>query len=80
MGVRRLFSKGGQNFTEGARGDKNILIVLKMPKNILLSFKKVENHTILAGRGGEGGGKCLLFPSPADAHGPKLIQVWAPID
>jgi len=50
MGVRRLFSRGGQNFPEGG---KNILFALKMPKNILFSFKKVEKHTILVGQGGQ---------------------------
>jgi len=40
-----------------------------MPENILFSFKKVKKHTILAG---QGGGKCPLLPSPADAH------AWTP--
>jgi len=43
MGVRRLFSRGGQNFP----GGKNIIFALKMLNNILFSFKKVEKHTIL---------------------------------
>jgi hypothetical protein len=45
MGVRRLFSRGGQNFL--GQG-KNILFPQKMLKNILFSFKKVKKHTILA--------------------------------
>jgi len=51
MGVRRLFSRGGQNFPGGG---KNILFALKTPKNILFSPKKVKKHTILAGQGGQG--------------------------
>jgi len=45
MGVRRLFSRGGQNFPGWG---------LK--------------HTICLKRGGGGGGKGSLLPSPADAH------------
>jgi len=56
MGVRRLFSRGGQKRT----------ICLKNAKKQLFSFKKVEKHTM--GGGGGGGGKCPLLPSPADAH------------
>ncbi len=58
MGVHRLFSKGGQNFPGGAGGQKHTIclnaLMLKMPKNILFSFKKVEKHTILDGQGGGG--------------------------
>jgi len=64
MGVRKLFSREGQNFQGGG---KNILFALKMLKNILFSFKKVEKHTILASQEGPGG-NCPLLPSPADAH------------
>jgi len=53
MGVRRLFSRGGQNFPGG--GDKTYYF----------SSKKVEKHTILAGRGE---GKGPLLPTPSDAH------------
>jgi len=49
MGVRRLFSRGGQNFPGGQKHT----IGLKMPENILFSFKKVKKHTILAGQGGQ---------------------------
>ncbi len=60
MGVRRLFSRGGQNFPGGA-GGKNILFALRMPKNILFSFKKVKKHTILVGQGG-GGASAPSYP------------------
>jgi len=46
MGVRRLFSRRGQKNT----------IRLKMLKNLLFSFKKVEKHPILLAKGGGGGG------------------------
>jgi len=39
MGVRRLFSRGGQIF----QGGKNILFVLKMPKTCYFLFKKSKN-------------------------------------
>jgi len=42
--MRAKFSRGG---------GKNILFALKMPKNILFSFKKVKKHTILVGQGGQ---------------------------
>ncbi len=62
MGVRRLFSRGGQNFPGGSGvGEKTF----SLPKNTLFSFKKSQKHTIQAG---QGGGKCPLLPSPADAH------------
>jgi len=57
MGVRRLFCRGGQKFSRGAK-------TYYLPKNILFSFKKVEKHTILASPGG--GGKCPILSSPAD--------------
>jgi hypothetical protein len=60
MGVRRLFSRGGQKHTICLKNGQNILF------STLFSFKKVENHNILGGQGG--GGKCPLMPSPAGAH------------
>jgi len=42
MGVRRLFSRGGQNFSGGV-GQKHTLCLKKIPKNILFSFKKTYN-------------------------------------
>jgi len=50
MGVRRLFSRGGQNFPVGG---KNILFALKMPKNIIFSTKKVENILFCPAKGGQ---------------------------
>jgi len=51
MGVRRLFSRGGQNFPGGG---KNILFALKTPKNILFSSKKSQNILFWPARGGQG--------------------------
>ena len=51
MGVRRLFSRGGQNFPGG--GAKTYYLP-KKHLNILFSSKKVKKHTILAGQGGQG--------------------------
>jgi len=67
MGVRRLFSRGGQNFPGGS---KNILFAYKMPENIQFSFKKVKK-TYYFGQP-RGGGQCPLLPSPADAHANHL--------
>jgi len=62
MGVRRLFSRGGQNFPGG--GGKNILFALKTPKNILFSSKKSQKHTILAGQGGSRAPSCPPLRTP----------------
>jgi len=48
MGVRRLFSRGGQKF---AGGQKHI-ICLKMPY-ILFSFKKSKNILFWSAKGGQ---------------------------
>jgi len=48
MGVRRLFSKEGQNFPGDRGPGQKHTICLKMPKNILFSFRKVEKLNILA--------------------------------
>jgi len=51
MGVRRLFSRGGQNIPGGA---KTYYLPKKTLKNILFSPKIVKKHTILASQGGQG--------------------------
>jgi len=54
MGVRRLFSRGGQNFP----GE---------PKKCLkhtLFFQKVKKHTILAGQGGASAPSCPPLRTP----------------
>ncbi len=61
MGVRRLFSRGGQNFP----GGPGTINMLKMPKTYNF-FKKVENILFLSAKGGRGGGGQLALP--ADAH------------
>jgi len=48
MGVRRLFSRGGQNFPGGP---KTHYLPKKTPKNILFFSKKSQKHTNLAGQG-----------------------------
>jgi len=55
MGVRRLFSRGGQNFPGGA---KTYYLPKKTPKNILFSSKKSQKHTILASQGGSRAPSC----------------------
>jgi len=62
MGVRRLFSRGGQNFPGGY---KNILFALKTPKKTYY-FSLKKSKTYYFGR--PGGVKGPLLPSPADAH------------
>ncbi len=62
MGVRRLFSRGGQNFPGGP---KTSYLAKKMPKNIPFSPKKVKKSILFLS---DKGGKCPLLPSPADAH------------
>ena len=51
MGVRRLFSRGGQTIPGGG---KNILFAYNAPKKMLFSSKKSINPTILAGQEGQG--------------------------
>ncbi len=68
MGVRRLFSRGGQNFPGG--GQKHT-ICLKIPKNILFSSKKKSKNILFwPARGVKG----PLLPSPADAHGEGYLE------
>jgi len=51
MGVRRLFSRGGQNFPGGAK-------TYYLPKNAKIHTiffqKSQKKHTILVGQGGRG--------------------------
>jgi len=61
-------ARGGQNFP-GGRG-KNILFALKMPQNILFSFKKVKKHTILACQGGARDPSCPPLRTPM-----KIYQI-----
>jgi len=63
-GIRRLFSRGGQNFSRGARGIKNL--PYKPPKSTFF-LKKVKKNILFCPAKG-GGGKSLLLYSPADAH------------
>ncbi len=62
MGVRRLFSRGGQNFPGGVK-------TYYWPKKCLKTYyyhsKKSKNILFRPARGG---GKCPLLPSPADAY------------
>jgi len=63
MGVRRLFSRGGQNFP-GEGGAKTYYLPKRHLETYYFPLKKVKKHTILAGQGGQG----PLLSSPADAH------------
>jgi len=68
MGVRRLFSRGGQNFPGG--GGKNILgICLKSTKKQFFS-KKVKNMLFCLAKGG--GCKSPAPSYPADTHAHSL--------
>jgi hypothetical protein len=52
MSHPQTFFQGRAKFYSGV--EQNILFSLKMPLNILFSFKKkVQKHTILAGQGGQ---------------------------
>jgi len=52
MSVRRLFSRGGQNFPgRGAGGGQKHTICLKSTKKVLFFSKKVKKTTILPGQG-----------------------------
>ncbi len=77
MGVRRLFSRGGQNFS---RGGQEPTFCLKTMKKILFFPKKSKNILFLAGfgrPGGWGGGvQEPLCPPPADAHGFVKVQFF----
>jgi len=67
MSVRRLFSRGGQNFPEGAGGGgKTILFAQKHLKSYYFPQKSAKKHTIFVGQGGKG----PLLPTIADAHAP----------
>ncbi len=72
MGVRRLFSRGGQKFSRG--GGKNLLFAKKTTKKILFIPKKSKNMLFLAGLGRQGGG-ARGPPSPLDAHNYRQLQV-----
>jgi len=50
MGVRRLFSREGSKFF---RGGKKHTVCLKIPKNILFSFKKSKNILFWPAKGGK---------------------------
>jgi hypothetical protein len=52
MGVRRLFSWGGQKIS---RGGKNLILHKKTMKKILFFSKKSKNIQFLAGLGRPGG-------------------------
>jgi len=58
-GRQETFFQGRAKFS---RGGKNIQFALKMPRNIPFSFKEVEKHTILAGKGGGGQVPPNAFP------------------
>jgi len=66
MGIRRLFSRGGQNFPGG--GAKTYYLpkktLKKTPKNILFFSKKSQKHTILAGQGGSRAPSCPPLGTP----------------
>jgi len=66
MGVRRLFSRGGQNFPGG--GAKTYYLPKKCPKTNYFLSKKSKKHNILDGQRGGGRGGQVPPPSPADAH------------
>jgi len=61
MGVRRLFSRGGQNFPGGA---KTYYLPKKHLKTYYFPLKKSKTYYF----GRPGGVKGPLLPSPADAH------------
>jgi len=63
MGVRRLFSRGGQNFPGG--GQKHTICQKKHLKTYYFPLKKSKNILFWLARGVKG----PLLPSPADAHG-----------
>ncbi len=66
MGVRRLFSRGGQKFSRGAR---TYFSPKKQQKRYYFSPKSLKTYYFwpaLASQGG--GGKSPPLPSPADAH------------
>jgi len=63
MGVRRLFSRGGQNFPGGEA--KTYYLPKKYLKTYYFPLKKFKNILFWLARGGQG----PLLPSPADAHG-----------
>ncbi len=64
MGVRRLFSRGGQKIFQG--GGQEPTFGLKNNKNSILFFpKSLSTYYFWPARGG---GQELPLPSPADAH------------
>jgi hypothetical protein len=64
MGVRRLFSRGGQKFSKGGQEPT---FCQKNNKKYIFFPKKSKNILALAGHG-RGGGQEPPLPSPVDAH------------
>ncbi len=69
MGVRRLFSRGGQIFSRG--GARTYFLPKKQQKRYYFSPKSLKTYYFLAG---QGGGQEPPLPSPTDAHVFKAFQ------
>ena len=63
MGVRRLFSRRGQNFPGG--GQKNTICLKSTQKDTIFLEKSRKTYYFGRPRGDKG----TVLPSPADAHG-----------
>ncbi len=66
MGVRRLFSRGGQKSSRG--GQEPTFCLRNNKKDTIFLKKSLKTYCFWPALAGQGGGKSPSLPPPPDAH------------